>query len=94
MSQNKNIATAAQESIQQFAGQLGLTLMAAATVTGMLELPNHANSRIILPGQPSFAAVTDNEEANNPIRREKEEAAPHYMSYAITQRTPSRASKK
>ena len=94
MSQNKNITTTVQDNIQQLAGQLGLVLMTAATVTGMLELPNHANNKIILPGQPSFATATENDETTNPIRREKEEAAPHYMSYAITQRTPSRASKK
>lgn len=71
-----------------------MLLMTAATVTGMLELPNHPNNRVVLPGQPVFVMANENDELNNPIRREREESAPHFISYAIAQRTPSRASKK
>ena len=68
-------------------------LMTAAAVTGMIELPNHTNSRIIVPSQMAFAAASENEELNNPLRREREESAPHYISYSVNQRTPSRSGK-
>jgi hypothetical protein len=89
-----NLTTLAGERLNQLATQVGMTLMAAATITGMLELPNHPNSRVVLPGQPVFAWANENDELNNPVRREKEESAPHFISYAISQRTVPRASKK
>jgi len=94
MSQNKNVATTVNDRLTQAAGQAGLLLMTAATITGMMELPNHANNRVVLPGQPVFVAATENDELNNPVRREREESAPHFISYAVTQRTSSRAAKK
>jgi hypothetical protein len=91
MSKNKNVLNNTVENLQQVAAQLGIMLMAAATVTGMLELPDRANSRIVLPGQPSFVLATENEELNNPVRREREETGPHYISYSVSQRTPARS---
>ena len=95
MSKNKKVVNNTLENIQQSAGQLGLVLMAAATVTGVMELPDRggANSRVVLPGQPSFVQASDSEQEINPVRREKEETDSHYISYSETQRTPSRASK-
>lgn len=93
MSKNKKLSTTANSSFNQLAEQLGMALMTAATVTGMLELPNHLNNRVVLPGQPSFV-MAENDEFNNPVRREKEEVAPHFTSYSAAQRTPSRASKR
>ena len=90
-----NITTTAIENLNHLANQLGMTLMAAAAVAGMLELPNHPNNRVVLPGQPILALANEDSELNNPIRREREEeSAPHFISYAVTQRTVSRASRK
>jgi len=81
------------DTVAEFSQQLGMLLMTAAATVGMLELPDHPGTKIALPNQPIFARVTENEENNNPLRREREEAAPHYISYSVTQRTPSRSGK-
>jgi hypothetical protein len=94
MSQNKKMVTTAQDYLTHLAAQLGIVLMTAATVTGMLELPNHPNSKVVLPGQPAYILASEDEELNNPVRREREETAPHFISYSETQRTTSRAAKK
>ena len=93
MSTNINTIQKTSRNLVSLAEQVGMLLMATATVTGMMELPNHPNNRVILPGQPSFAMATENEEQNNPIRREREETEQHYISYSVSQRTPGRASK-
>jgi hypothetical protein len=95
MSQNKNnMITTAQNNLTHLAAQLGIVLMTAATVTGMMELPNHPNNKVVLPGQPAYILASEDEEINNPVRREREETAPHFISYSETQRTTSRAAKK
>lgn len=66
--------------------------MAAAATLGMLELPDHPN-KIIIISRPVFAQATLNSDQGNQMRRERDEAAPHYMSYEVAQRTPSRAGK-
>lgn len=76
------------------AQQAGLVLMTAAVTLGMLELPDHPNSRIVLPNQPALTFAGENEEANNPLRREREESAPHYISYNVAQRTPGRSGRQ
>ena len=70
--------------------------MAGIATIGMLDLPNTPEKRIVLPNRPSFAFAENNieSESNNPIRREREETAPHYISYNVTQRTVARAGKK
>jgi hypothetical protein len=82
-----------QDSLADVAQQLGMVLMATAATVGMLELPDHPNSRLIVPNQPALVAVTA-EEGNNPLRREREETAPHHISYSETQRTPGRTGKQ
>lgn len=77
----------------KIAGQAGLILMTAAVTLGMLEMPDHTNSKIVLPNQPAFAFAGDNQE-NNPVRREREESAPHFISYSEVQRTASRSGKQ
>lgn len=79
------------EQLTDLAQQAGLLLMTAAVTLGMLELPDRPNSRIILPSQPAFALASQNDQSNNPIRREREESAPHYISYSVAQRTPARS---
>ena len=79
------------DQLGEIASQAGLILMTAAVTLGMLELPEHSNAKIALPNQPSFAFAGENEEANNPIRREREESAPHFISYSEVQRTAPRS---
>lgn len=67
--------------------------MTAAATVGMLELPDHPNARIVVPSQPALVAVTSGEDTN-PLRREREETAPHHISYSETQRTPGRTGKQ
>ena len=94
MSKSK-ILTRTSEKYAQLAERAGLWLMALAAMTGMLELPNRPNNRIVVPGQPTLALASENSELNNPIRRDKEEeSALQYISYRVTQRTHARASKK
>lgn len=83
------------ETLARLSQQASLLLMAAAVTVGMVELPEHANSKIVVPNQPAFAFANNGGEANpnNPLRREREETAPHYISYSINQRTPSRTGK-
>jgi hypothetical protein len=96
MSKTKtNITTITAGHLNQLTARIGMTLMAAAAVAGMLELPTHPNNRVVLPGQPIMAMTNEDSELNSPIRREREEeSAPHFISYAITQRTVSRASRR
>lgn len=71
------------------AQQIGILLMTLAATIGMVELPDHLNSKIITPSQPAFAYATSGND-QNPLRREREESAPHYISYSESQRTPGR----
>ena len=89
----KKVTTA--EKINQAATQAGFLLMTAAATLGMLDLPNHPERRIVLPNRPIFAFAENNfeGEGNNPMRREREEAAPHYVSYSVVQRTAPRSGK-
>lgn len=88
----KNSKTTSTQ-INDLAMQAGLVLMTAAATLGMLELPEHPN-KVIVPSQPSFAVATDaTENAPNPLRREREETAPHFISYSTFQRTPGRTGK-
>ncbi len=69
--------------------QAGLILMTAAATIGMVELPEHPN-KVAINMQPVFAVASDNASEPNPLRREREETAPHFISYSVTQRTPGR----
>ena len=88
----KNTKTTS-DKLYRAAQQGGLLLMSAAVTLGMLELPDRPNSRVILPSQPAFAWANQNQNpANgNTLRRESEETAPHYISYSVVQRTPTRS---
>lgn len=80
-----------KDKLLQASQQAGLALMTAAVTLGMLEMPDHANSKVVVPNQPAPAFSYDKEAGeNNPIRREREDTEPHYISYSVSQRTPSR----
>ncbi len=83
-----------QDSVGTAAQQLGILLMTAATTLGMFELPEHPDKRIVLgQAKPAFAEVMPTENGGNPLRREREETGPHYISYSVAQRTPGRTGK-
>jgi len=76
--------------------KIGILLMSAATTVGMLEMPDHGRSRlpVIMSSRPVFAFANQNVNENNPLRRERDETAPHYISYSVSQRTPARSGKR
>ena len=84
------------EKVAEASKQAGILLMTAAATIGFLDLPNQPDKRVVLPIRPTFAFAENNiePEANNPIRREREETAPHYVSYSVSQRTVARSGKK
>jgi len=81
------------ETLSEVGSQLGLMLMSLAVTMGMLEMPNHTNSRVVVPTQANLAFAINNDEFNNPVQREREETAPHFISYSAIQRTPGRTGK-
>lgn len=86
---NKKVLTAGLA--KNLTKQIGTALMASAVTVGMLELPGHTNSKVIIPSQPAFVFAEENNTDNNQLRREREETAPHFISYSETQRTASRS---
>ena len=79
------------DKLGEITQQAGLLLMTAAVTFCMVELTEHPGTRIVLPNQPALAHVSDNNGGDNPIRREREEAGPHHISYSTYQRTPGRS---
>ena len=94
MHKHKNFIQDTTENLSAVAGKVGITLMSAAAVTGAVELPTHLDTRVVMPMQPNFVMADELNELNNPIRREREDTAPHYISYSETQRTHGRAATK
>jgi hypothetical protein len=94
MSKNKKILQKSVDSLGQVAQQAGLMVMAAAATFGMLEAPADTDKRIVVPNQPVFAFANNEEELNNPIKREQEENSPQYISYSVSQRTPARSGRR
>jgi hypothetical protein len=79
------------QSLQSISQQVGMLLMVIATALGILELPDHPSRRLVIPSHSVFAYVSNiADQKENPLRREKEESAPHYISYSVAQRTPGR----
>jgi hypothetical protein len=91
MSKIKNEKTFQDRSLETVQ-QLGIALMAAATLMGVVEIPEHAN-RVNMQAQPAFAFAAEHAENGSTLRREREETGPHYISYDLTQRTPARSGK-
>jgi hypothetical protein len=93
---NKNKKQSPTEAVKNFSAKAGVILMAAATTVGIMDTQNHQRIKVVVPNQPTFAFETENIQnpgSNNTIQREREEVAPHYISYNISQRTPSRHGK-
>ena len=90
----KNKKQSLTQELLDLGTQASFMLMAAATTVGVMDMQSHQNVKVIVPNQPTFAYETENTENNNPIQREREESAPHYISYNVAQRTPSRHGKR
>lgn len=91
MSNKTKTTQTTSDKVTELASQAGMVLMTAAATIGMLELPDHSNSRIIVPNRPALVVIGESTDPSNNLRREREETAPHFISYAETQRTPSRS---
>lgn len=89
----KNKNQSISEKLANIGTNAGVIMMAAATTVGVMDMQNHQRIKVVIPNQPIFAYETNNTQSNNPIQREREESAPHYISYNVTQRTPGRHGK-
>jgi hypothetical protein len=94
MLKNKNSFQESAHNLNQLAQQAGLMVVAAIATFGMLEAPADTDRRVVIPNQPAFVFANDEEELNNPIKREQEENSPQYISYSVSQRTPARSGKR
>ncbi len=90
MSIETKIPNISSEMLTQTAQRAGFFIMAAAMTLSTLDSPNDAK-RIVLPNQPALGWVGVSEDGGNQIRREREETAPHFISYSVVQRTPARS---
>ena len=90
----KNTKKSNTQILRNLGTQASVMLMAAATTVGVMDMQDHQSIKVVVPNQPTFAFETNNPETNNPIMREREESAPHYVSYDVSQRTPSRHGKR
>lgn len=86
-----NIETTTVERVSDISQQIGMLLMTAALTLSVFDFGQPQDKRVVLPNRPALALAGENDEASNPIRREREEAAPHFISYSEVQRTPSRS---
>lgn len=93
MIKNKKILEQSFENISEAVKHAGIVIMAAAAVTGIMELPNQLDSKFTLLNQPILAFNSNNSVNDNPMRREKEstETSSVQISYNTTQRTPARS---
>ena len=75
------------QNITSVTRQLGFALMTIATLAGLVEIPERPLKAAILT--PAYVINSQGSDTN-PLRREREEAGPHFISYSATQRTPGR----
>lgn len=94
MSKNTKKQNSNADFLSEIAEKAGMIVMTAAAISGFFELPSHGIVRVALPGQSSLAFANLDDELNSPVRREREEAGPHYVSYSVSQRTHSRSLRK
>lgn len=90
----KNKEQTITQKLATLGTQASVLLMAAATTVGVMDMQDHQRIKVVVPNQPTFAYETENTQTNNSVQREREESAPHYISYNTAQRTPSRHGKR
>lgn len=93
MIKNKNFLKQFYEFFSGAGKNASIVIMAAAAVTGMLELSNHQDTKITLLNKPVLAFAGNSTVSDNPLRREKEstETGTVQISYNTVQRTPARS---
>ncbi len=69
---------------------IGVTLMSIAALIGLVEVPERPTKAILFT--PAYVFSSESHDVN-PLRREREETSPHYVSYNASQRTPGRMGK-
>jgi hypothetical protein len=90
MKTNTNISN----SLLKYSSEIGLTIMAMATMLGIVDIPEHTYKAVPVTLQTSkYSTFNQNYQNSNPLRREKEENATEYVSYGEVERTPSRSGK-
>jgi hypothetical protein len=73
---------------------LSIAVMTFAVMLGLVNDPTSIDRRSIVPVQMNLSSALSGVQGNNPLRREREESAPHYISYSESQRTPGRSGKR
>jgi hypothetical protein len=86
----KNKNQSISQKVANLSAQAGIIMMAAAATAGVMDMNDHQKIKVIMPNQPVFAYETENTGANNAVRTQREETAPHFISYNVSQRTPGR----
>jgi hypothetical protein len=95
MSNKTNTKTNIKDSVNETVLNAGLILMAAAATAGIIEMPDQFEKRAILAKTPTYAFAGPVQGGDDSAqRRERDESGPHYISYGVTQRTPSRAGRR
>jgi hypothetical protein len=86
----KNKNQSISQKVATIGAQAGIVMMAAATTIGVMDMNDHQKIKVVMPNQPVFAYETENTQVNNAVRTQREETAPHFISYNVSQRTPGR----
>jgi hypothetical protein len=75
----------------ELASQVGLVAMVgAATISSM---PDHLDKKLVLSPQAAVIKPANATAEENTLRRERDDTAPHMISYSTFQRTPGRTGK-
>ncbi|HUA13637.1 MAG TPA: hypothetical protein VL989_04000 [Candidatus Sulfotelmatobacter sp.] len=93
MSNKTKIEKTTLEKMSQLSTQLGVLLMSVATTVGMIEINNHVKTQVLTPARAVVSSENQVEENYNSsnLVKDRDDVAPHFISYSETQRTPSRS---
>lgn len=71
--------------------------MSLATTFGMVDVPSHLRAPIVVQqARPAFAYVNEptDRAGSNTLQRIREDTETNYISYSVSQRTPSRSGRR
>jgi hypothetical protein len=78
-----------QEKLSDAAQNIGLLAMGTAMAVGFIEIAGH--TRAVVPATASVSPAGEHQQGGDPMRREREETGPHYISYGAMHRTAGRS---
>jgi hypothetical protein len=78
-----------QEKLGDIAQNVGLLAMGTAMAVGFIEIGGH--SRVVVPATATLSPAGEHLQGGDPMRREREETGPHYISYGAMHRTAGRS---